>query len=73
MNMSNNKMAVFIGTNLHSKRITLGLTQAQVATAAKTNVNYYAKLERGEAVPSLAMLEKVAKALKVTSSDLLPF
>ena len=44
MNMANNKMAVFIGTNLHRKRITLGLTQAQVATAAKTNVNYYAKL-----------------------------
>ncbi len=40
---------------------------------ADTNTNYYAKLERGEAMPSLKMLEKVIKALGVKSSDVLPF
>jgi transcriptional regulator with XRE-family HTH domain len=39
----------------------------------QTNTNYYAKLERGEAVPSLKMLEKVVKALGIKSSDVLPF
>lgn len=50
-----------------------GLTQAEVAKRTGTNTNYYAKLERGEAVPSLKMLEKIIKALGVKSSDILPF
>jgi transcriptional regulator with XRE-family HTH domain len=54
-----------------------GFTHAEncpeVAKRAGTNTNYYAKLERGEAVPSLKMLEKIIKALSIKSSDVLPF
>lgn len=71
--MANKKHAIYIGSVLRKIRLEKGLTQAQVAAAAKTNINYYAKLERGEAVPSLAMLEKLAAATKLKSSDLLPF
>ena len=62
-----------IGKNLQQSRQPKGLTQAEVAKRAGTNTNYYAKLERGEAVPSLKMLEKIIKALSIKSSDVLPF
>ncbi len=68
-----NNLSNYIGHQLSLARRQKGLTQAEVAKRAGTNVNYYAKLERGEAVPSLKMLEKVIKALGVKSSDILPF
>lgn len=67
------KLGNNIGHQLSIARRQKGLTQAEVAKRAGTNVNYYAKLERGEAVPSLKMLEKVVKALGIKSSDVLPF
>lgn len=67
------KITSHIGRQLQSVRQRKGLTQAEVAKHAGTNTNYYAKLERGEAVPSLKMLEKVVRALGIKSSDVLPF
>ena len=67
------KLATHIGNALQAARARKDLTQAEVARRAGTNTNYYAKLERGEAVPSLIMLEKIVKALKTDSSDVLPF
>ncbi|OYX53943.1 hypothetical protein B7Y92_00770 [Candidatus Saccharibacteria bacterium 32-50-13] len=67
------RSTIYIGNRLRAVRINLNLTQAEVAMRADTNTNYYAKLERGEAMPSLKMLEKVIKALGVKSSDVLPF
>lgn len=67
------KTSLHIGRKLQATRQNKGFTQAEVAKRAGTNTNYYAKLERGEAVPSLKMLEKVVKALSVKSSDVLPF
>lgn len=63
----------YIGRKLQLVRQYKNLTQAEVAKRAGTNSNYYAKLERGEAVPSLKMLEKIVKALGIKSSDVLPF
>jgi transcriptional regulator with XRE-family HTH domain len=62
-----------IGEQLRKYRTQRGLTQSALAQAAGTNINYYAKLERGEAVPSLTMLEKLVTSLNVRSSDVLPF
>lgn len=66
-------LAKHIGQVLRAARARTNLTQAQVAKRAGTNTNYYAKLERGEAIPSLMMLEKIVKTLGVKSSDVLPF
>jgi transcriptional regulator with XRE-family HTH domain len=71
--MSTDKISIKIGEGLKKVRLQEGMTQASVAQKAGTDANYYAKLERGEAIPSLKMLEKVAKALDVRSSDILPF
>ena len=49
------------------------LTQEEVAELVDTTVNYYAKLERGKSLPSLPMLEKLAKALAITSCDITEF
>ena len=62
-----------IGKNLQSIRKGKDLTQAEVAKRAGTTVNHYAKIERGEVVPSLKTLERIIKALGVNSSDVLPF
>lgn len=67
------KTPAHIGRRLQTIRAHKGLTQAVVAKRTGTNTNYYAKLERGESMPSLKMLEKIVKALGVKSSDVLPF
>lgn len=60
-----------IGYRLKQHRLKQGLTQAEVAKKADTDTNYYAKIERDEAVPSLKTFTKIIKALKANSSDIL--
>ena len=67
------KLSNQIGKALHEARKENGATQAEIAKRADTTVNHYAKIERGEVVPSLRTLEKIVKALGVKSSDVLPF
>jgi len=62
-----------IAKRLRTVRIERNLTQAQVADKADLNTNYYAKIERGEIRPSIATYEKLAKVLKITSTELFPF
>ena len=62
-----------IGHNIKNARKKSGLTQAEVAGKAKIHVNYYARIERGETVPSVEVLEAISKILKIKSSDILPF
>ena len=71
--MSEKDIKASLAVNLRKARRAIDLTQQEVAEKSGTNVNYYAKLERGEAVPSLKLLERVLKALEVKSSDVLPF
>ena len=68
-----NKTSISIGNNLQTVRQKRSFTQADVAKRAGTTVNHYAKIERGEVLPSLKTLEKIVKALGVKSSDVLPF
>lgn len=62
-----------IGKKVKEIREKANLTQAQVADKAGIHVNYFARLERGEVNPSAEILKSIAKALNVTSSDILPF
>ncbi|MEX0616644.1 MAG: helix-turn-helix transcriptional regulator [Candidatus Woykebacteria bacterium] len=62
-----------LGKNLKKARQKSGMTQATVAEKAEVHVNYYARIERGEVNPSIEILENIAKALKVNSSEILPF
>lgn len=62
-----------IGKNIKEARAAARLTQLEVAEKAGINVNYYAKIERGEAISSLMTLKKILKVIGAHSSIILPF
>lgn len=62
-----------IGKNLKKAREKMKLTQSEVAEKAGINVNYYARIERGDARASTDVLKEIARVLKVKSSDIFPF
>jgi transcriptional regulator with XRE-family HTH domain len=62
-----------IGKKLKETRKKIGLRQIDVAEKAKISKNYYARVERDEENPTLETLQKIVKALKIKSSDILPF
>ncbi len=62
-----------IGKKLKDARKKLGLKQSDVAQKADISPNYYARIERNEENPTLETLERVLKALKLKSADVLSF
>ncbi len=62
-----------LGENIKKIRLEAKLTQKQVADHADMNVNYFARIERGEENLTFEVLEKIVKALKVKSSEIMPF
>lgn len=58
------------GENLKKAREKVRLTQADIAAKAGMNVNYYARIERGEINPSFVKIRGILKALKMKSIDL---
>ena len=62
-----------IGKKLKMARKKLNLKQSEVAGKADISVNYYARIERDEENPTLDTLKKICQALKVKSTDILPF
>ena len=64
-----------IGSVLLSKRISLAadgikVTQEDIAFNAGLSTRYYGKLERGETMPSLYTLLKIAPNLQMTLGEL---
>lgn len=70
--MNENEITKLISENIKRIRESKKLLQAEVASKAEINSNYYAKVERGEAKPSGVTLVKIIKALGVKSTDILP-
>lgn len=62
-----------MGQKLKYIRQSKNMTQAEVAIKANITINYYARIERGEENPSFEVLKGLVKALKIKSSDILPF
>ena len=71
--MSDSEFLDQISANLATIRKQQRYTQREVAELAGLNRNYYAKVERGDSVPSIKTLFKIAKALKVSASDIVGF
>jgi transcriptional regulator with XRE-family HTH domain len=71
--MAMDKVTQETANRIRAIRQEKGLTQAQVAEKSKMDTNYYAKIERGNVSPALKAYEKIAKGLKVASSDIFPF
>lgn len=68
-----NKSFQDIASKLRKIRLKKGMKQADVAEKAGLNGNYYARVERGEAIPTIVTLKKILLALKVKSSEVLSF
>ena len=62
-----------IPDNLSTIRKQQRYTQKEVAVMAGLNPNYYAKVERGDSIPSLKTIQKIANALKVTATEIVGF
>ena len=46
------------------------LTQEEVALAAETNAGYVSRIERGDRLPSIPLLEGIAKVLGTSTSSI---
>ena len=61
------------GHKIKKLRETNKLTQSELAEAADLSLNFLARIERGEAVPSIITLDKLAKAFGLKLHELLNF
>lgn len=61
------------GKQLRKVRQEKEFTQEELADRAGMHFTYVGQIERGLRNPSLVNLHKLAKALKVSAGDLLPF
>ncbi len=71
--IANQRSQLAFGKNLREERDRKNLSQEDVAQKAGISVTYYAGIERGEENPTFAVLEQICKALRVKSSQVLPF
>ena len=62
-----------VAKNLKKIRLSKHLTQAELAKKAGITSNHYARIERGESIPTVTTLAALAKSLKAHSSKILPF
>ena len=68
--MKKNNIAIEIGLLIRQIRIEKGLSQEDLAFDCELHRTYIGSLERGEKVPTILTLEKIAKALNISLSDL---
>lgn len=68
-----NKSMKTISSNIRNRRIDLRMTQKDLADRCGLSTNYISRIERAEVSPTINTLEKLVKALKTKSSDILTF
>jgi len=62
-----------VGRKIKQVREAKDLTQVELAEKAGIAVNYFAMIERGEVNFTFDKLYRIIKALKIKSSQILPF
>ena len=60
-----------LGQNLQKWRLKKNMSQVDLATALSVDRAYISNIENGRMNPTLSTLEKIAGALKISSSELL--
>lgn len=63
--------AILFGARLKEKRLALGLTQAELYEQTGITASYISVIERGEANPTLEMVEKLSDAVNSTAWDMI--
>lgn len=67
----NAKLPKVVGSKVRRFRRKMGLTQEDVAYKVGISRAYMGYIEQGRNIPSLEVLEKIARVLKVKTSELL--
>jgi DNA-binding XRE family transcriptional regulator len=62
-----------LGRHIQKMRQAAGLTQWQLAEKIKVSYQFIALIETGRKVPNIHLLNKIAKALNIKVSELIPF
>ena len=60
-----------LGENLRKLRLKKGLSQGNLAKELNVDTAYISNIENGRMNPTLSTLEKISKALGISSSELL--
>jgi transcriptional regulator with XRE-family HTH domain len=60
-----------MAANVRRIRAERGLTQEDLADRARVSVRYLGSIERGSTAATVVVLERLARALRVTPCDLL--
>jgi transcriptional regulator with XRE-family HTH domain len=68
---SSNETLIAFGKAVRSRRAEIGLSQEELALQADLDRTYIGGVERGERNLSLINIVKIAKALRVSGSELL--
>jgi len=68
---SNARLPRILGNRIKRKRRLLNLTQEELAAKVGISPVYVGYIEQGRNTPSLEVLEKIAKALKIKTSELI--
>lgn len=67
----NKELAKSIGMAARQARTALGLTQEDAAERLEVSVEFYARIERGNSLPSVPTLARIAAVLGVSADALL--
>ncbi|MEY4725744.1 MAG: hypothetical protein RLZ36_371 [Pseudomonadota bacterium] len=62
--------ALAFGKVVRSRRIEVGLSQEELANIASVERSHMGKIERGEHMPNLVLILRLADALKITAGEL---
>lgn len=62
-----------LGTRIQKLRKSLGYSQEELAEKINISRTHMGHIEQGRKSPSLKVMEKLAKALKVQVKDIFPF
>ena len=63
--------ATAFGSAVRAARLQRGMAQEQLATEATIERSHMGKIERGEHMPTLALILKIARALGMSAADLI--
>lgn len=67
------ELSATLGANVHRARTRLQLTRQEVASYAWMSVEFYSRIERGNALPSVRKFSRLVEVLQVSVDELLGF
>lgn len=63
-------VAAAFGSAIREARASAGVSQEALALASGVERSYLGRIERGQSMPTLAVVLKLARALKISSGDI---